>query len=221
MTLARMRAILRRRLQETKPDNWTDSELSEILNEAYVWVQLQFYQSNPDGLMHIDYTTIESGKSFYPFTRGMVSVKEMGYIDTTDPTGYRDLGPSREFWLNRRETARIVDEISWSNMGRHFALFPKPPATIANAIRKIWIGTLTLANENDVPEIPFNHLSIVAKAQIMAYAETGDDSKGVKSELDDYMSGIAAIPQSNQQGNDRFIIAGIGGVGVTSGVGIN
>jgi hypothetical protein len=216
-----MRAILRRRLQETKPDNWTDSELSELLNEAYVWVQLQFYQSNPDGLVHIDYTTIEAGKSIYPFARGMIAVKEMGYLDSTDPTGYRDLGANREFWLNRRETARIVDEISWSNLGRHFHLFPKPPATIANAIRKIWVGTLTLANENDVPEIPFNHLSIVAKAQIMAYAETGDDSKGVKTELDDYLSGIAAIPQSGQQANDRFVITGIGGVGVTSGVGIN
>lgn len=208
MTLARLRAVLRRRLQEQLADNWTDSELDELINEAYVWVQLQFYQSNPDGLIHIDYTTLEVDKSFYPWARGFISVKEMGYLDSSDPLGYRDLGASREFWLTRRQQS-IPDEISWSNLGRHFSISPVPTETISNAIRKIWVGTLTLANDNDVPELPFNHMSIAVKAQVMAYAETGDDTKGLKEELTDYLSGIAAIPQSSQEANDRFIITGL------------
>jgi hypothetical protein len=214
MTLARLRALLKRRLQSVGPaDNWTNSDLDELLNEAYVWVQLQFYQANPDGLIHIDYTTLEVGNNLYPWPRGFISLKEMGYLDTTDPFGYRDLGAARDFWVNRRQPARPAElsEVTWSNLGRHFALFPTPPATIVDAIQMIWIGTLTLANDNDVPEIPFNHMSIAVRAQIMAYAEAGDDPKALKEELSDYMSGIAAIPQSNQGNNDRLILTGIGG----------
>jgi hypothetical protein len=195
-------------MQEDIPDNWTNSELDEYINEAYVWVQLQFAQSNPDGLVHVDYTTLEVGKSFYPWARGFISVKEMGYLDTTDPLGYRDLGPPRDFWVNRRQPTE-GDEITWSSLGRHFAIFPVPPATVANGIRKIWMGTLTLANDNDVPEIPFNHTSIAVQAQIMFYNETGDDTKQLKTELQDYMSGIAAIPQNSFPGNDSLTIVGL------------
>jgi len=208
MTLARMRAILRRRVQEDLAGNWTNSELDELINEAYVWVQLQFYQSNPDGLIHIDYTTLEVGKSFYPWARGFISIKEMAYLDTSDPLGYRDLGAARDFWVNRFKPAQL-DDISWSNLGRHFALFPVPPATITNAIRKIWTGTLTLANDNDIPEIPFNHMTVVVKAQMMCYAETGGDTKDLKVELDDYMSGIGAIQPSNQGTSDSLILVGL------------
>lgn len=210
MTLARIRAILRRRCQELIADNWTDADLDELINEAYVWVQLQFAQANPDGLIHIDYTTIEVGRSFYPWPRGFISSKEMGYLDTSNAQfGYRDLGPPRDFWLNRLVPS--TQELSWSNLGRHFAIFPLPPATIPNAIQKIWMGTLGMESDNQVPEIPFNHLSIVARAQMMIYGETGEDQKDLRDELADYMGGIAAIPQSNTLGNDSLVITGMAG----------
>ena len=210
-----MTAVLRRRLQEDVADNWTDEELHELINEAYFWVQQRYYQVNPESVIHIDKTTLEINKSIYPFPRGLLAVKEMGYLDTTDPLGYRDLGPSRPFWINRTAAVNrtVTSElISWSVLGRHFTIFPKPPATIPDAIQLIWTGMLGLANPNDVPEIPFNHMSIVAKAQKMAYAETGDSTKELDSEISDYLSGMHLYMQPQSQlGNQELVVVGISG----------
>lgn len=204
MTKATILAVLRRRLQEDTADNWTDSELHELINEAYFWVQMEFYKLNPDGLVHIDYTTIEAGKSIYPWARGFMYVKELGFLDTSDPLGYRDLGQPRDFWIMRKQPPTV--DITWSNLGRHFILFPKPDFTITDGLQKIWVGTLGLANDNDVPELPFNHMSIVVRAQMMAYGETGDSSKELRDELADYMSGMTVIQPAH---NEKLVLTGI------------
>src|SRR6187551_803848 len=107
MTLATIRTLLRRRLNEQTADNWDDSTLDTLINLAYALVQKQVRKVDPEALIFWDYRNTQVGVNWYEKpsgTRGSVEVGLKGSSSDTDWTALL----RKPYWVARDWTGDTV-----------------------------------------------------------------------------------------------------------------
>lgn len=190
MNRSTMRSVLRRRVMEAAPgENWTDANLNEILNDALVQAQKEVMALVPDAFVHIARQNLVAAQEFYAQPAGIWYELHVQTLNAS--TGRYDDIEQRDYSVGRTKTS-ADSEITYSILGRHFAIHPIPVAAVTDGLQTIFVPTLSMSDDADVPEIHLGlHMLIVLWAHRMLVGETGEQVAEIKDLIGEYR---AAIP---------------------------
>lgn len=173
MNRSSMRAVLRRRVQDTGAvGEWSDAELNELLNLALLDIETAVLAIDPDAFTSIDTFDIVSGQQRYDKPAGFLYEYELGILDSSYATGYR---PLERRSLNATRARSSTAAVEYASLGRFFWLTPTPSANLDEGLQLIWTYSLSMSDDNDVPLIVLPlHDAVVDMALVKAFAEGAD-----------------------------------------------
>lgn len=210
-----MRDMLRRILMEDSADNWTDTELNEILNLALQSWQDYVLAVDPDAFLQWDYADLTVDERYYPKPVGMRSEVELGYKGDTSWTDYKPLelygyqSLRRGIVGTRREsdTDPIPTEPSgkYAHAGDFFFLGWNPAATVSEGLEVSYVPHLTMAVDSDVPDLAIGlHYGVVVEAAIMALDETPEPTEKLEKKRDRLVNKIGLYYRKSQASGDHI-----------------
>lgn len=213
MNRGALRTELRRRLQEETEDQWSDSDLNQKLNVSGLQkLQAAILAVDPEAFVSIYRTNVVSAASdpellrIYPWPDGTLYELEVAFKGSSD-TRYRKLDRCDLREAKRNETQyQSGSTLKWARHGsKHFILTPPPTEAITNGLQVKVVEALTMAADEDVPDVPLIlHDAIVQFAQIACLAETGEPSLAVKEDL---AATLKLIPSYYQRaGSDPYVL---------------
>jgi hypothetical protein len=185
-----MREVLRRRVMEAAPgENWVDTDLNEILNDALVQAQKDVMVLVPDAFVNIAQQNLTASLEFYARPAGIWYELFVQVLNAT--TGrYEDI--EQRDYVDGRQKVSSDSTTTYALLGRHFAIHPIPSATVVNGLQTIFVPTLSMSDDADVPELHLGlHMLVVLWAHRMLVGETGEQVGEIKDLIDEYR---AAIP---------------------------
>jgi hypothetical protein len=197
-----MRDILRRRVMESSPgENWDDPALNQALNDGLVKAQEEVMEIVPDAFVHIVQQDLVAAQEFYARPSGIWYELFVQRLDSTS-SRYVDI-EERDYALGRIKTD-ADSEVTYSILGRHFAIHPIPPTTIVNGLQTIFVPTLSMSDDGDVPELHLGlHMLIVLWAHRILVGETGEQVGEIKDLMTEYR---ASVPRYyKRSGRPEFI----------------
>lgn len=177
MTRATIRELLRRRLNETVEDRWSDSILNTIIDLAYALVLKQIRKVDPEALLFWDYRNTVVGTNWYEKPSGTRGPVEVGFKPTTAATDWTPL--TRKPYYIARDWTR-ADETVYCHRGTYVGIFPAPSVAVTQGIQFLHAPTDSLAVDTDVPKVEQTlHYAIVLWAALIAKGESPEavDSK--------------------------------------------
>lgn len=170
MNRAGMREILRRRLNESSADFWSDSALNTLLETAAYDVQCQLLVFNPLCLLNWMTTPITHDVQFYAKPVGFWWEYEFGVKLTAAATAYSYYDSPLPY-----KRLRDTQEAGYAHVGRHFYLSPKPAEDVAAGIQLLYTPLLSMSDDTSVPDIsPAYHMAILVKAHLLTFPETAE-----------------------------------------------
>lgn len=177
MTLATIRTMLRRRLNEQTADNWDDNTLDIIINLAYALVQKQVRKVDPEALIFWDYRDTTVDVNWYEKPSGTRGPVEVGLKSSASDTTYTAL-VRKPYWIARDWTGDPV----YCHRGNYIGIFPAPTVSVTSGLSFLHAPTDTLAVDADVPKLESTlHYAVVLWASLIAKGETPeDDAKDAK-----------------------------------------
>lgn len=187
MNREQMRDLLRRRLDEPTPDDFTDAMLDDILGMSLGRVQTRIMAYDPSAFVAINRKDLTAGQKFYDnpadyWHTYIVEVKDAssGQYSVVRPMQYVDT-------LVQTPGAQPVSDglQRYARFGRkQIALFPVPTQNVADGLQHTYCQHLEMATDESVPDIPIAlHLLIVLRGQLIAMGETHEDVKGLLAEI--------------------------------------
>lgn len=203
-----MRGVLRRRVNEQTPDNWSDVELNETLDEALFWVQKKVMRVDPLAFMAWSRTSLVANESFYNRPVGSWWEFEVAVKGSPSDTKYTPLPRQpykaiRDFTVDQAGTA-------YAKVGTFLAIFPAPAFNVTDGLQIIYTPLLTMAVDTDVPAVhPTLHTMIVVKANHLLLQERPESPqlKPVQDELQDLDPDVALVyARASVDGLDRLWI---------------
>jgi hypothetical protein len=211
MNRAAMRLSLRRRLQETDPDRWQDTDLDQCLNLGLVELQKEILKVDPEAFSFVDRMDLVAGQEFYEFPAGTWYEREIRLQATGSPLTY---GPPlrRVAFLERTDPSVLAGSSAvYARFDRsRFVISPIPSASVVSGAEMVWVPTLTMALDTSVPPVHLGlHLAVVEFAEVIATADVGDTTEET---LKDLARIINSIPQYYLQSAGtptRWTVAGI------------
>jgi hypothetical protein len=195
MNLLQMRTLLRRRLQEPTADQWSDSDLNDLLNMSLARLQTIIMKYDPDAFLTVFRKDITVSQKYYETPADFLYIMTVEVLDV--PSGNYGQIRSMKFQdtLNTvLGTAPIMPPVAqrYGRLGRkNLFLYPIPTATVANGLQITYCPTLVMANDQSVPDLPLVlHMAVVMRAQLYAMDETGEDAKAIQGALAEILSEI-------------------------------
>jgi hypothetical protein len=162
MTLAEIRAMVRRKIQdpETDPDtgtgvNWSNAELNAAINTIYADIQSQIHSVRPEE--HLVYATFNlvANDPWYPLPQTF-GVKRLELLQ--DDGSYLKIAKKDYDDINGQATTTSY----WAREGQWLFIQPAPDAALTNGLRLIHVPIMQLSSESEVPKIRLPlHLGIV------------------------------------------------------------
>lgn len=196
MTRGTMRGMLRRRLKEVTADQWTDTNLNELLEIALHQVQKEIMKVRGDAFMVEDSAPLVASQEFYQLPSGFwyeLLVK----FRTSTSSAYNTLKRgSYENFEDMDPDADVVYDIR----GRFITFGPLPTVSVNPGFKIQYIPTLAFGSDAAVPDIHLAlHMAVVLFAQLLAMGET-DESTSETAAL--YKSFVDDIPTYYHRGGD-------------------
>lgn len=182
LTLAQARTLLRRRLQEPTADQWTDADLTSLLNLGISDVQKLIQGPDPEAYITSADQNIVAGTSDYAFPTGAWWPQSVALYDTVALT-YGDLGDPVPW--GERVLAVAGDESKWSLFGRKVRISPTPSASVTSGLRIYYIQSLSESVDGNPLPVPDPlHGLVVLYAQEWARGETDEDESPIQKQID-------------------------------------
>lgn len=196
-----MRTVLRRRIMEASPgDNWTDTVLNDVLNVALADTQKDVMEVDPLAFVNIAQQSLTAGLEFYAKPAGMWYELQVQRLNSAG-TRYDDL--ERRDYVVGRAADTESGTSTYALLGRHIAIHPIPSASVTNGLQIIYVPTLAMSDDADVPEIHLGlHMLIVLRAHRLLSGETGESVAEVKDLTEEYR---AAIPSFYKASGTNFV----------------
>lgn len=195
-----MRTLLRRRLNEVLADNWQDEDLNDVLNLALHRVQKRILTIEPEAFLYIANAPITINQEFIAKPVGMWYEKEVRLLDTaTGLYGEIDRLPYH--------TAKTLTsgDTAYAHFGRFFAIRPIPAASILAGLQVLYVPTLTMAVDSDVPDVNLGlHDAIVKAALLTLLPETGEAYKEVKEQYEEDMGDVHLYYRMSASANQQL-----------------
>jgi hypothetical protein len=181
-----MRTWLRRRLNETTPDQWADSALNDYLNEGLRFMQQEIERMEPEAFIYEDSANLVSGQREYAWPVNMKREVTVGTKWNSSATAYTDVGRVG----NRKADNPDNTENEYAHKGRYLKFSHTPTENVTKGIWLEYIPILSMGDDADVPDIPIDlHMGIVLSAQLTAFGDSSGstDKQEVRAELADVM----------------------------------
>jgi hypothetical protein len=182
MTLAQARVLLRRRLQEVVADQWSDAELTTLINAALGRMQTLLMRVDPDAFVSIYTKDTAAAQPYYENPPAMLTLLTLEQKITAS-SDYTKVKPKKRVDILSRVSGD--SDLWYARLGRtNIQLSPTPTAAVASGLRFTFVNTLTVADDSDVFGLPFPlHMGIVYWAEVMAIGEGRQSAKDTKDEL--------------------------------------
>jgi hypothetical protein len=184
-----MRTWLRRRLQETTADQWSDATLNYYLNEGLHFMQQEIEKLEPEAFIYEDTANIVSAQRLYAWPSNMKREVEVKVKVTSTATEYTILKRrDRRTVNNPLVGTQSTQANTYAHQGRYLLLQATPTANVTDGIWLTYVPVLEMGADSDVPNIPVDiHIGIVLAAQLYAFGDSSgsSDKQEVKGELAD------------------------------------
>jgi hypothetical protein len=188
-TRTQLRAWLRRRLQETTADQWTDSVLNDYLNEGLHFVQQEIEKIDPEAFMYEDSANIVASQRTYAWPANMKREVKVKVKMTSTATSYTTLERVGIRKVDNPDIGPVSDQVNtYAHYGRYLKLQATPAENVTKGLWLQYIPTLVMGADADVPVIPVDlHMGIVLAAQLTAFGDASGttDKEQVRQELAD------------------------------------
>jgi hypothetical protein len=181
VTRAELRAMLRRQLQEDTASQWTDATLNGYLNLGLQFMETSVLQHDMEAFIQVDRTDVLVADE------GLVP-KPVGHIRTIDVKIKYANDSAYTFATFRRNdqiedlveastSSTVESEPYWSTYGQWIRYWPLPTATSTDGLELIYVPTLTMGADSDVPLLNTHlHEGIVYRAKAIALGDTDEES---------------------------------------------
>jgi len=203
MTRGTIRGLVRRWIQEITPEDFSDEQLNDIINDASLWVEGEILAHDQVAFISVATSPINAGVDLYSKPVGMWWELEIGYKDSAAQLGYRPL-VRKDYQIARDQVEGNLPV--YCHVGRFIGVYPVPSATVDAGLRFLYVPSLTMAADTDVSDIHLVlHQCIAIKASKLALGEERDVPEYLEKEL---AEGISKIPFYYQKSgeNDRLWI---------------
>jgi hypothetical protein len=181
VTRATIRALARRRLNETVADNWSDDTLNTFIDLAYALVLKQVRKVDPEALLFWDLRNTIAGTTWYEKPSGTRGPVEVGLKKLSTDTDWTPL-VRRPYHIARDWTA--ADETVYCHRGIYIGIFPAPSVSVTQGLQFIHAPTDTLAVDTDVPKLePTLHYAIAIWTALIAKGESPESDAKDAQEL--------------------------------------
>jgi hypothetical protein len=203
-----MRTLLRRELNEVSAEQWSDSELNDLLNYGLQWVQTQIVKVSPAFVVHRYLAPIQANKDLVDKPVGMLWEWRFEKLDSSSSTYKRvPRHPGGYEEMTKRGSGA---DLAYTHIGRWFAVHPVPTSDLADGWRVWFMPTLDMAADSDVPDIVHPlHYAVVLKAKLLAIGETAESSDDTRKRLGDMLADIFTWYQDSAAEPESFILSGL------------
>lgn len=169
MNRSTIRTLVRRRLNETVADNWSDDVLNTLIDTAYALVLKQVRKVDPEAVLSWDYRNTVAGTVWYEKPAGTRGPVEVGLKKAAADADWTPL-KRKPYFIARDWTG---DETVYCHRGTYIGLFPAPTVAVVDGIQFIHAPTDALAADTDVPKLEATlHYAIVLWATLLAKGES-------------------------------------------------
>ena len=132
-------------------------------------MQKEVMKIDPEAFLEWDQRDITANESYYSRPTGSWWPNQVRLKNTA--TGKYERLKWKPF--DEAETWSSGGDSVWSRRGNYIAIFPTPGVAIASGIEMIFVPTLTMAADTDIPAVPIStHIAISLIAKITALGET-------------------------------------------------
>lgn len=186
MNRSTIRTFTRRILQEDTEDQFSDSVLNDYINFAYQWVEEQVLAVDGEAFVYIDNADIVSGQRYYAKPVNMLHELFLEYSETPSnedswkPLNYTSITLMKNPMLERYvhpELAVSTEKAEFTHVGGWYYLGWTPPANISGGLQVIYVPSLVMGADTDIPELHTKlHYAVVLAAAIFALGETPEDT---------------------------------------------
>jgi len=168
-----MRALLRRRLQDTAATpELSDANLNELLNLALLDIQEAVLAVDPGAFVSVDTFDQAASQERYDKPPGFLYEYELAILDASKAAGWRPL--IRQSYQESRLRVSGAT-VAYSSLGRFFYLSPIPSASVNEGLRLTWVYSLSMNADSDVPLLVLPlHDAVVDAAMAKALSETSE-----------------------------------------------
>lgn len=195
-----MRDWLRRRLNETTPDQWTNADLNTYLNEGLRFMQQTIESIDNEAFVYIDTTPCIADQQAYAWPTNMkreMQVEIKYNTSQTDYTilvrrGYRRVKSPDGGWVDLWSGEGVSAQANtYAHRGRYLYLQTAPTENVTAGIRLTYVPILSMGADSDVPDLPIDlHMGVVLKAQLVAFGDASGaiDKESVTKELGEILA---------------------------------
>lgn len=205
MTLAQIRTLVRRQVNDVDSVEWSDAEMLSVINLAYAKVQKEIAKVDPEAHLFWDYMAATATVSWYPLP-ATFGVSEVGLKSAATDTVWTR--------LNKKTYEDIKGLSSTENYyclrGQWLGIFPAPSTTVANGIELIHTPIMALALDADIPRIKLPlHEAVAYWTKDILLGDTDEDSAATRQRLADIINDIPLWYQTNSDDPDRLQVKGL------------
>lgn len=202
MTLATIRTVLRRYLNEVTSQSWADADLLPYINQGYWQICKEITKIDPMAFRVTELHNLVSGTTDYTLT---ISVKAQLGVMLVERKGANSTSYTKQSRLDLDQIRRALldgtlvtggasgtDEGAYAVSGQDVVvLAPAPDANSANGLRITYRPVQSLAADGDIPNIPEPlHFAIVYAAQIAALGETYSETERIEKRLNEIIADL-------------------------------
>ena len=177
MTKGEMRYVLRRRLQESTPNQWSNADLDRLLSLGVQEGEKRIITIQPEAFKREYRADQVVNQEFYEWPVGTWTAMKVALGTAT--AGYGRLDPLS---LTQAEAGE-VGYVPWDS--KYFMLSPTPTSSVTAGIQVIVIPTLTMYDDAEVCPLPlFAHMAAVLYGEVFALGDVGEVAAGAHAEVD-------------------------------------
>lgn len=170
MIRSTLRNLLRRRLNDSSGDNWTDAELNDLLDEGLHLVQKEVMKFVPDAFMHIYQGPVTIADEFYPLPDGFWYELSVGIRANSGSTTFAVIERGN-YDRDRGNAAGTTP--GYDIRGRFIVFMPRFSFNHLSGFEIQFVPTLSMSSDALAPDIHQGlHLAVVVQAQLIALGET-------------------------------------------------
>ena len=207
MTRVQQRTWLRRRLNETTADQWSDVSLNDYLNEGLHFMQQEIEKIDPEAFVYEDSANIVADQRKYAWPANMKREVVLEAKFTAAATEYTKLS---RVGLRKCDNPDTGQEYTYAHHGRYLKLQATPTVAVPAGLWLTYVPTLSMGDDADVPDIPVDvHMGIVLMAQLVAFGDSSGtaDKEEVRKELADVILRLPMHYLKSGAEPDKFVVS--------------
>lgn len=192
MNRSTARTMLRRRINETTADQWSDPVLNDILDIALQETQKALLAVDPEGVLYRSRIDIVASQALYKVPSNLLTLRRLKKLSAVSGL-YEGMNLcTYDRAQSRTELADTDETLEFARFGQFLWILPTPTANQTAGLELDFVPLLTWGDDTVAPDLPLNlHYAVVLRAAAVALGETSEDGS---ASLNEWTTICAQIP---------------------------